>query len=136
MSAARRMIARACTWLILMALAIGGSSCAADTDIDCGSYKFSTQEWREAGQRVDRGEEGDALKARRRAADALVECRLLRGKTRKQVRRVLGVSRAGREPNAWFYFVGKERGPFSIDEEVLAVQFKGNRVAKVSTEVW
>jgi len=41
-----------------------------------------------------------------------------------------------REENAWFYVIGAERGDISVDTEMLSITFKGDRVRKVSKEVW
>lgn len=129
------MILRACLLTAVAALAVGAGGCA--NEIDCTSYKFSPLEWRTAEKRLERRDDASALAARRRAADALVKCRLLARKTKRQVRRLLGgPDMRLREENAWAYAIGRERGPFSVDEEVLMVTFKRGRVFKVRTEVW
>lgn len=115
-----------------MLLAAGGSACSdfdGAREIDCATYKFPTREWRKA---EDRRDDDEALKTRRRAADALVKCRVLQGKTKRQVLRTLGQPYVAHsiEHQTFDYVIGPERGSFVLDDEFLAITFKRGRVMK------
>jgi hypothetical protein len=70
---------------------------------------------------------------RRRLAKHLVRCRSLDGRRPQEVRRLLGPPDAGATRKEWLYTVGPEGGAFSVDAEVLFVDFAKGRV--VGTEL-
>lgn len=114
---------------VAVTFTLGSTSCGGT---DCATYKFPTREWLSAGKQIERRDDEDAVKVRRQAADNLVRCRLLQGKTKRQVRAILGgPSITSREEHSWSYLVGPERGFISLDDENLTVFFRGDRVAKV-----
>jgi SmpA / OmlA family len=126
---------------VCLLLAAGGSACGdfgGVGEVDCATYNFPTREWRETEKVLDRRpDDEEALEGRRRAADGLVKCRVLQGKTKRQVLRILGQPyiEHSREHDAFDYVVGQERGPVSVDAEFLSITFKRNRVTKTVTYV-
>ena len=104
----------------------GGSSCESLAASDASFWRSS-----------ELVAEGDALDRRRDIADRIERCGLLTGKTRADVRRLLGEPESrdtANERTYWYYTVGPERGAFSVDGEVLAVSFRDRRVAGVSVD--
>ncbi len=117
---------------VCLLLAVGASACGdfgGVGAVDCTTYRFPTREWRKT---EDRRDDDEALKTRRRAADALVKCRVLQGKTKRQVLRTLGQPDIAHsiEQQAFDYVIGPERGSFVLDDEFLEITFKRGRVIK------
>jgi hypothetical protein len=106
---------------------VAGAVVSASAD-DCGGFRFSPERWRQA---IDRGggrEEDEAVAL----ADALVRCRTLDGRTRADVRRLLGRPHRS-SPSTWTWSIGWVNdflGPG--DAEALSVRFGGRGRARVT----
>jgi hypothetical protein len=99
------------------AVAVAGSG--DERRVDCDAYRFSSAEWRDTAGRPSPAE---------RQARALVDCRLLVGRSRAEVREMLGApSEADQEGFA--YEVGEDA--LGIDSNVLDVQVqRGSTVTR------
>lgn len=122
---------------LLLCLAAGAASlvigCGVTDDgtlaaVDCGSYRFPSKTWKATNNRVDKSD--SELRDRRRGADALARCELIRGMPKSAVKARLGMAHEQR-PSSWLYVVGAERGSVQLDDEVLLVKFHDNRVTRV-----
>ena len=113
--------------VILLCL-LGLSACdGLPGGVDCDEFRFDRESW---GLGPD--PERDPPTPRQRIADALVECRLLDGRTRAEVLRTLrppdGQAAAG-AGDAWT--LGPERG-YGVDDESLEVRYDADgRVRRV-----
>ncbi len=121
----------AATIAVVMLGALGYVAGVGRSDTSCATYEFPSTMWKRTGATGDRSEA--TVKARRKAADALRACELLDGMTKRQVTKLLGRHyRAPDIPNSWEWTIGPERGPFSVDDEILVADFKGGRVTRVA----
>lgn len=114
----------------LAILGCGGSSDRSNVQ-DCPSSRTISrdlsQNWMASrGQRTD-----SAVERRRMIADKIVDCRLLRGSSKADVERLLGHP-GQRYTDAWIYTVGDERGPVTVDSELLNIEFRAGRVTSAN----
>ncbi len=111
--------------VVLVALVVGASlGDDQHAELDCGEYRFPS-----VARKTHQENRGNAeLDARRQAADAIVECRVLEGLTRREARRTLGRPHQSYS-DAWIYVVGDERGPVVVDSEHLLINFRNGRVS-------
>jgi hypothetical protein len=61
----------------------------------------------------------------------LIEGEILIGKSKTEVRQILGDAGNSDESNYWSYYLGFIPGPFNIDPSVLDIEFKDGKVIKV-----
>ncbi len=79
---------------------------------------FSKEQWRSNRQK------------RYEISENLIESKLLIGKTKPEVRKILGETEND-ESNKWFYYLGLKPGFANIDPDVLVIKFKDGKVIKV-----
>lgn len=107
----------------------GTSSVAA---WDCGTYRFSAKDWRPVEANFERRQGHDS--PRQHQAHSLLACNRLYGRPKVTVRRLLGRP----EPTLstardWYYELGPEPGPISVDGEFLQVTLRRGQVSRVRT---
>lgn len=92
----------------------------ASSRASCADYRFDRTAWR-AG--TNENEEG--ITGRQRISDDLIRCRVLIGRTKGQVREMLGLPPDDEETNArlWTYTTGIERGPIKAEPERFQIRF-------------
>lgn len=88
----------------------------AATRSTCADFRFDRQGWRAEDSSPD------GPTARQRLADRIVECEILMGQTKKDVRRLLGPPDQS-DSEVFAYFLGDERGAFVVDGEFMDVEF-------------
>lgn len=110
---------------LLLALVVGASLRDDEhAQLDCGAYRFPSAAWKKQQVTRDNAE----LRARRQAVDAIVECGVLKGLTKREARRTLGRPHQS-DSGAWIYVVGDERGPVVVDSEHLQINFRNGRIS-------
>jgi outer membrane protein assembly factor BamE (lipoprotein component of BamABCDE complex) len=110
--------------LVVAALCVAACGGGSDTPKSC---RFDANAWRNPASNA--GTPG-RLTQRQHLADSLVTCKLLVGKTRDQVRALLGRPSFRPAQTRWYFDVGPDRD-IGLDREQLYVQFSGqSRVRK------
>lgn len=127
-TALRRLLICLAVGAAPLAIGCGAADGGTLADDDCGSYSFPSKTWKATNNRVDKSDR--TLRDRRRGADALARCQLITGMPKSAVKAKLGVPHEQRS-SSWLYVVGPERGVVEIDDEVLLVKFRDNRVTRV-----
>jgi hypothetical protein len=110
--------------LVSVAAVLGGCG-----GLSCDDYTFPAEVWKATNYEVKNSE--DELRERRRAADALVKCKLIANMSKRRVKALLGRPHE-QNGDRWLYVVGPERAFVQIDDETLIVEFRHNRVIDVS----
>jgi hypothetical protein len=111
--------------VVLVALVLGAAlRDDQHAQLDCSEYRFPSAAWKKHPNNRDNAE----LNARRQAVDAIVECGVLEGLTKREARWTLGRPHQS-DSNAWIYVVGHERGPVVVDSEHLQINFRNDRVS-------
>lgn len=64
-------------------------------------------------------------------SDDIIDNRILIGKTKSEVRQLLGNEGNTNESDYWHYYLGFRPGFLNIDPDVLDIQFKDGKVIKV-----
>lgn len=105
-------------------IAVAVVACGATNP--CDGYMFPSQAWKTRSPET----RGVDLATLRKAADALVDCGVIDGATKREVRALLGWGGPLRE-DEWTYSVGIERGPIPIDHETLTIRFLNGHVRDV-----
>lgn len=62
----------------------------------------------------------------------MINSKMLLGKTKTQVRQLLGDSGEADESDEWYYYLGYRPQLFNIDPDVLDIEFKNGVVIRVS----
>jgi hypothetical protein len=65
-------------------------------------------------------------------SEDIIESKILIGKTKSQVEEMLGKSDGWTEEDIWCYYLGYKPSLFGIDPDYLKIEFKNNKVVKVS----
>jgi hypothetical protein len=113
---------------ICMALAGCVSAGAAETR--CGDFRFDSAAWKRDASGARHG-----TTVRQRLADGLARCHTLDGRSRAEVRRLLGPRERNSGRHIWTYQTGPERSGFHMGFEELSVHFgRDGRVSSV--EIW
>lgn len=102
--------------LVVAALSVAACGGGSDRPKSC---QFDASAWRNPASSA--GTPGH-LTQRQHLADSLVSCKLLVGKTRKQVRKLLGRPSFRPAQTRWYFDVGPDRD-IGLDREQLYVQF-------------
>jgi hypothetical protein len=97
--------------------------------ISCDDYKFPSATWKATNYKVKNSD--DEVRERRRAADALVKCKLIADMPKSRIKTLLGRPHE-QNGDRCLYDVGPERAFVQIDDETLIVEFHHNRVIDVS----
>lgn len=84
------------------------------------SHRFSKQKWISDNEK------------RYELSDDIINSRTLIGKSKAEVKQILGVEDNSEESNYWTYYLGFRPGLFNIDEDVLSIEFKDGMVINVS----
>ncbi|MFL5912173.1 MAG: outer membrane protein assembly factor BamE [Gaiellaceae bacterium] len=103
---------------VALALSAGCGSAGAGSAA-CRQLRFDVAAWRNGSSTTS----SDGLTTRQREADQVLKCRTLVGRTRRQVRRMLGPPEADSTRQFWTYLTGDERGAIKVDSEYLEVVF-------------
>lgn len=61
----------------------------------------------------------------------LIESQMLIGKTKAEIKQLLGASNDPDENNNWNYYLGMKPGIISIDPDILEIEFKDGKAVKV-----
>lgn len=108
----------------------GNDTPEASKKTDCSTFRFSPAAWKQTTKISPTKRE---LSERRRLASGVVDCGLLNDRSKRQVRRALGPPDGGdRQLDTWEFYVGPERGPFVLDDELITIEFAKGRVVRVS----
>ena len=83
------------------------------------SYDFNKKEWL-----ADK-------ETRYELSEDIIESQILIGKTKQQVREILGNDENKEEDNYWQYYLGFKPTLFAIDPDILRVEFKNGKVINV-----
>jgi hypothetical protein len=117
--------------LLGLALVAAAGCGQASSAARCDGSSFDSDAWRRDSQR-----RADGLTDRQRLADQLVACKTLIGKSRGQVRGLLGRREAiNSSRRVWSYVIGPPRGGFNIDHEMFSVYFD-ERGRVRSVDIW
>jgi hypothetical protein len=117
MSMSRRRVVFGVVLLSVVAIVVVGIALASDepAGVNCAEFRFDATAW----QATDRRSQGDGLD----------RCRVLIGKTRAEVRAMLGAP-DDRDANGIAYDIGPD--PLGIDDMYLDVRFTGGTVSDTS----
>jgi hypothetical protein len=103
---------------------------SAGTATACEDFRFDSVAWKRDASGLRHG-----ATARQRLADKLVACHTLDGRSRAEVRRMLGPRERNSSRRIWTYQTGAERSGFHMGFEELSVHFESTgRVSSV--EIW
>jgi hypothetical protein len=118
--------------LVCAALTAAVSGCGiragADTAVKCDNYTFPATTWKNTNYEVRLTK--SEIRERRRAAEAVVKCKLVANMPKSRVKAMLGAPHE-QHTDSWLYVVGAERALVQVDDENLIVQFRHNRVSRV-----
>jgi hypothetical protein len=117
--------------VVVAAAAMGAQGLISGRDhVDCASFRFDERRW-DAGRRENATASGESAPAQPRLTkmgDQLRTCGTLLGKTRRQVRRLLGRPNLAGDPQ-YAYRLGPDA--LHLDSEFLWVTFAHGRVTQV-----
>ena len=116
-----RCVRRPIVLLVSVLLAAAASCAPGAGPIACSEFRFDAARWRAEPQE------------RQRQGRALARCGTLEGKTRAQVRRMIG--RPDPELSSarhWTYDLGPERGVVALDDVWLDLEFREDRVLRAA----
>lgn len=73
------------------------------------------------------------IEKRYEMTDDLIDNGKLIGKTKNEIKELLGQEGVSSDSAQWTYYIGFKPGPFAIDPDVLEVAFKNGKVLKCWT---
>lgn len=73
------------------------------------------------------------IEKRYEMTDDLIDNGKLIGKTKNEIKELLGQEAVSSDSAQWTYYIGFKPGPFAIDPDVLEVEFKNGKVLKCWT---
>jgi hypothetical protein len=72
------------------------------------------------------------IEKRYQLSDSIIDSGMLIGKTKEEVKELLGEYGVGDEQDTWYYYIGTPPGLFVLDPFTLAINFKDGRVIEVT----